>query len=450
MNELERFVALLNGGQTISPDSGSSGYVGVQDLKPSPLFCEFWHPEDTSGATCSGQLASQCGAGCADKWKSSGFPRQYPLMLEQALQPFVASGLDLPWYTAYGNHDELIQGNFAIRPELAPQGALTELAMGDRKLIELPVHGAFPKIKVDEFMAELLNPVDSSSDWRRIQGLWRGPDARNVPSDAARRLWSRREFVGTLVDNPGPYGPPGHGFGAVEPSGEQLYYAFDVTPEIRGVVLDTTNPNGLSGGSLDAQQLAWLETELQAVSSTYRSNHGREIQQPEIEDRLVILFSHHNSNTLDNLLPSLDPLRLRVGAKHLLRLLLRYPNVVLWLNGHTHFAKILAHPNERLVESGLPGSGFWEVNTPSLIDFPQTTRTIELRRNLDGTLSIFTTLIDHAAPVSASETEDPVLRLAAISRELAANDPLLHLAIQVGDPGDRNTELLVRMPFEMP
>ncbi len=41
-----------------------------------------------------------------------------------------------------------------------------------------------------------------------------------------------------------------------------------------------------------------------------------------------------------------------------------------------------------------PEYGFWEVETPSLRDFPQQFRTFDIRRNRDNTISIVTTDID--------------------------------------------------------
>jgi hypothetical protein len=41
-----------------------------------------------------------------------------------------------------------------------------------------------------------------------------------------------------------------------------------------------------------------------------------------------------------------------------------------------------------------PENGFWEVETPSLRDFPQQFRICEIRRNHDNTISIVTTDVD--------------------------------------------------------
>ena len=43
-----------------------------------------------------------------------------------------------------------------------------------------------------------------------------------------------------------------------------------------------------------------------------------------------------------------------------------------------------------------PEQNFWEVETASLRDFPQQFRTIDIRRNLDNTISIFVTDVDPA------------------------------------------------------
>ena len=49
-------------------------------------------------------------------------------------------------------------------------------------------------------------------------------------------------------------------------------------------------------------------------------------------DRLFVLFSHHTIDTMDNV----DRRRPGSSGVAVLALLLRYPNVVLWVNGHTH------------------------------------------------------------------------------------------------------------------
>ena len=101
------------------------------------------------------------------------------------------------------------------------------------------------------------------------------------------------------------------------------------------------------------------------------------------------------------------------------------------------------HPPQRDLGAHGPAGGFWEINTASHIDFPQQGRIIEIADNTDGTLSIFTTILDHAAPAEFDGNLDAPLSLAALSRELSAND---WQHIESGTPNDLNTELIVKTP----
>jgi hypothetical protein len=166
-----------------------------------------------------------------------------------------------------------------------------------------------------------------------------------------------------------------------------------------------------------------------------------------------VLFSHHTIGTMDNPIVSQDDPRQRVLGDAVLALLLRYPNVVMWVNGHTHVNSVT--PHTRAAGAAVPG-GFWEVNTASHIDFPQQARIVEIADNKDGTLSIFGTIVDSAAPLSVPASLDSPAALAALSRELAVNDWQERVAAPgaAGRPDgrrgrleDRNVELIVRAPF---
>ena len=94
------------------------------------------------------------------------------------------------------------------------------------------------------------------------------------------------------------------------------------------------------------------------------------------------------------------------------------------------------------------GGGFWEVNTASHIDWPQQSRLVELADNKDGTLSIFTTMVDHGAPLRPGELGGP-MKLAALGRLLAANDWQDRDENRRGTRSSRNVELLVAAPAFM-
>jgi hypothetical protein len=123
----------------------------------------------------------------------------------------------------------------------------------------------------------------------------------------------------------------------------------------------------------------------------------------------------------------------------LVDLLLRHPQVVLWVNGHTHRNSVTPH-------AAPGGGGFWEVTTASHIDWPQQVRAIEIADNRDGTISIFGTMIDSAAPAVWDGSLDSTLALASLSRELAANDPQVNADDHRGSATDRNVELLLPVP----
>ncbi len=104
-NELDWFIDILDGGSVV-PDSGEMGrYEGVQDDgqrgTQGLLFYdrEYWHPNAPL------RFASR------DKYKTThGFPTIQGL-LDDAIRGFTSPGLAMRWYSVYGNHDCLMQGN---------------------------------------------------------------------------------------------------------------------------------------------------------------------------------------------------------------------------------------------------------------------------------------------------------------------------------------------------
>jgi hypothetical protein len=158
----------------------------------------------------------------------------------------------------------------------------------------------------------------------------------------------------------------------------------------------------------------------------------------------VIVFSHHTSATMSNPFVATggDPTP-RVLGDEVTAYLLSQPRLIAWVNGHTHRNVITAHT--RSDGSG----GFWEINTASHIDYPQQSRLVEVTDNSDRTLSIFTTILDHAGPADYGGDLSSTVTLASLSRELSVNDPHAKLDA-AGLQIDRNTELLVAKPADMP
>ncbi len=169
-----------------------------------------------------------------------------------------------------------------------------------------------------------------------------GGNDRVVTADPGRRPIGRREFVEAHFRAGAR--PDGHGFTERNRRDGTAYYSHD-HPGVRLIALDTTCQAGAADGSLDPGQLRWLTDQLVEVHSSYRAADGSGVRTGN-DDRLVVLFSHHGLDTLTNTrgTPTGTTGEPVVGAAELEALLHRFPNVVLWINGHTHTNGVRARP----------------------------------------------------------------------------------------------------------
>jgi metallophosphoesterase (TIGR03767 family) len=396
-NELQWLLDTL-AGRRVTPDSGDpTTYEGVGSTQWfDPAY---WHPD---GAP----------EGCDDDIPTAhnGFPRA-PGFLDAARRPFAAEGLRVPWLAVYGNHDALIQGTAAI-----DDGSIDH-ATGSLKAYSLDA-GVDPQAGRDL--------LDGIVDERTVAVLTAAA-TRTVTPDPQRRPLSRLDHVRAhLADG-------GHGFTARNAAEATAYYRHDIGA-VTILVLDTVVEHGGWQGSLDEVQVAWLSAELTATS-----------------DRYVLLASHHTAADLVNDTAPPGAAR-RVLRAEVMGVLLDHANVIAWINGHTHRTRITYH--------GEPARGFWEITAPSLIDWPQQGRMIEVLRH-GADLAIACTMLDHAGVVSGrwdfrpsavDDQADVGVRrtLAGLSRELSANAwaappgphaPGAHPLR--GTPADRNALLLL-------
>jgi metallophosphoesterase (TIGR03767 family) len=427
----------------LNADVAARHYTGVQDYDdyadaPNDRKDGFWDP-DQAPPDLTSPYAS--------------FPR-YPGLMDRAQLPFTAQGLQIPYFVARGNHDGEIQGNIAATFALA-----RGLIAGCNKIE--PGSGFDPQ-SVAGLTEEQL--IDKFADPQFQQQLLSG--LRPAPPDPDRKFVSAQAFRGAFA---GAKKQGGYGYvSAAEKTaskGAASYYAYSPKKPFRFISLDTVAEGGGQDGNLDNAQYKWLKRELDRNSSI--ELRGKRVVRDKDPDRLIVLYGHHPLDTLDN--KSTDesagkcaseadeagcdrdprvstPVHLGLTGKNNVRdLLLRYPNVIAYVNGHRHANRIKAYKDRRYK------NGFWEINTASHTDWPQQARLIDVEDNRDGTLSLFNTMVDSAAPVkppdagsvSASFTE---AQIGSLARVLAVNDPQSKFADREGRHADRNTELVVRDP----
>jgi metallophosphoesterase (TIGR03767 family) len=407
-------------------------YTGVQDYDDylEGPYPEFYDPDVPAGA-------------------HSAWPK-YPGLMDRAQQAFTASGVKVPSYVAFGNHDALVQGNAAAN------AAFEQVATGCLK----PIGPVSNPENAQALLESLFDPV------RLLSSFLTSPqNTILVPGDPNRRFVSKKQYkdifkAGKQKD--------GHGFGLIESAQETAskgaagYYAWSPTPGMRFIALDTVaeagtilTPSGAStsDGNVDDPQFKWLRSQLQAATTAKQlvvifSHHAPESLVADIPDELAPPCTTNDSHGHDinpgcDLDPRLSfPIHLE---SDLVNLLHEYPNAIAWVAGHSHDNVVNAFPSP----SG-PG-GFWSIRVAAEADWPQQSRLLEVFDNHDGTLSIFGTILDHVGqavapapgtPASAMDFND----LASAARTMSFNDFQSGAPLGEGQPKDRNVELLLDDP----
>jgi metallophosphoesterase (TIGR03767 family) len=396
--ETRWYIDILDG-KDVTPNSGAVGvYEGPQIWSEATYA---YHPDDPMG----------------DVYGAYGYPTVPGMLAAAVSNPVTSQGLPVPWFAVYGNHDATYMGTFRADP------ALFAWAVGSRKAATGEALGLN---WLQGFATDLSVAQVAINAIRESVGLL--PGIRDVTADPARKLLERADFMQAHLDSPAVPGPVGHGWTQANVDSGETWWSADMTPYLRVFGLDTCNLAAGADGAVPQDQFDWLQAQL---------------EQCQTQGRLAIICSHHNSLTLENGATPVTGGQPLIHAEEFIDMLLRYPVCIAWLNGHTHINTLTPH----LREGGM--GGFWEITTASCVDFPQQQQLVELIDNRDGTLSIFVTALDHAAPPTWTPGDLTQVGLASLSRELSANAWLADPALRAGSPLDRNVELVMPAPFEM-
>lgn len=339
----------------------------------------------------------------------------------------INQALKTPWYVAFGNHDGYLRGTLALGFGINEVSLLTS--------------GRHHMMRQNEFIQEFFET--------RSQPVGHGFHL----ADQARREDSDPRNDG--------------------------YYAFDAGGgKFRMIVLNTIidgtdprlptdlvrNPLALSDGTVDKVQFEWMQAELQKAWNA---------------KQLVMVFSHHPDLTFAEFGIFAQAVPLDMTAAQVNAELAGWPNVLAWVAGHTHLHRVrpfAVTPGEGGALAGSNGAistpvtcrkagvaadgkphcrGFWQVETASLIDYPQEQRLIEVFDNRNGTGTLRGPVLTHGFERSRklAEADDRcqffLLDPASWSR-LPTDGGIDAVCgfgrTRQGEAGDRNVELTFRMP----
>jgi|GEM_PF-506094 len=302
---------------------------------------------------------------------------------------FTAPGLDMPWIIGMGNHDTLILGNWEINEETITQGIGESAITGTRNGETYEVESGY------------------------------------ITADADRTPIDHEEMINMFFNDDSL--PEGHGLTQDNLDNNRAYYTWDPSEDsiVRFITLDTAfRPQGFEGQGMGSSYVSPV-----IDLEQYNDFLIPALEQAKADKKLVIIVNHHPSQKLqdDNL-----PERF-ITTEQLQNTLKSYSNVLIHCVGHSH--ENTAWPRVKDDEDG----GYFEVQSSSLIDWPQQMRFYELVDNGNDTLSLFTVIVDHQ-----SESQDS---MSEYSRMLALIDVQTHWG--EGGPGisiERNVEMVFEVP----
>jgi metallophosphoesterase (TIGR03768 family) len=382
-------------------------------------------------------------------------------------KPFQAVGLDksIPFYQAIGNHDHFLLGSFPPYETGLADSFLSDTVWSVPDFL-VPDGSTFPamfsveKMKDDtpRFYAGVIDgstPYGSIINYGSVDGPH--PPQTKVAADPNRRSLLRTEWIQEFFKT--ATSPVGHGFNLVSsnpnfnpvPENDKAGFAcYSFVPKsnipLKVIVLDDTQREDdgsvdIHGhGFLDAARWAWLQAEL---------------AQGQAANQLMIIAAHipiavvniaaETEWWLGGNKSASEPKPLgdastdtqnAVDLAGLVQKLWETPNLLMWIAGHRHLNTVKAFKSPTLYDT-TPESGFWQVETSSLHDFPQQFRTFEIYLNSDYSISIETVNVDPAVAVGSPAETSRKYAIAAqqiVQQNLTVNSVNFEFQPEPGHP----------------
>ena len=347
-------------------------------------------------------------------------------------KPFVAPGLNIPWYQVIGNHDLFWMGSVPVdsnqREDLRESYISNEvLQCGD--VLSCP----------NDVKSELNNKeynmgvIDGNTVEGKIIHQGKVGTSQKIVSDLNRTSLKAFEWINMFSDphNKNNYQ---HGLAPVNPTEKArekfACYSFNpkTAPGIKVICLDDLQREddgdpGIHGhGFLDAKRWEWLKNELETgqknnelmiiaahapigVSQTQKTTAPTEVFPFGWADFLAKKTTKPNAEV-----PTEAQLISKLHAT---------PNLLMWIAGHRHFNSVSVFK----APDGNHENSFWQVETSSLRDFPQQFRTFEISvSETEDIVSVRTTNVDYEASEHYPAAESR--RYAVIAQQIANNQDI--------------------------
>lgn len=342
---------------------------------------------------------------------------------------FKAEGIDpsIKWYQALGNHDHFWMGMFP------PDQYIKDKMIGNTVMNLGNIFKDPSGISSRGYYMGVINGKTPNGDIIGAGPVGNFTTPPVVSPDLNRRFITRYDFMDAFVKSSSS--PAGHGFTPAAAASGFASYTFEPKSDLplKVIVLDNTNrddrivTDGYGKGSVDKERYDWLVNEL---------------DKGQAEGKLMIIAAHIPIKVV--LQQTLIGESMKWSASsyktedEMLAKLHTYPNLILWVSGHRHLSVITP---QKSPDPTRPELGFWEVETPSLREFPQQFRGFRITRNSDQTISIFATDVDPIA-------KDGSLIAKARSYAVAANQ-LFNIVPEPMPSGVVNAELILQLSPEM-